>query len=613
MKRSKEHVSLADLMRRTGRPLPCVSSDDLESATPPTVDDLAHSLLFTPGDGRIWLNDQRMLLLHASALGALRRELIATIGHQESRALLTRVGYTSGAKDAEFIRGQWPSSELAAAFNAGPRLHCLEGFVKVTPVRFEFDVDRGKFFGEFLWHDSSEAAESIAANGIGSAPACWTQLGYASGYASAFLGKLILYREVECMAMGAPHCRIVGRPADEWKDSEDDSRFYGARSRGRPANQQSRLPEHPPNIAPLTEFPRSGTMIGLSAAFRAARHMLARVAPTDATVLFTGESGVGKELFSKALHDLSGRANGPFVAVNCAAIPDSLIESELFGVERGAFTGATTARAGRFERAAGGTLLLDEVGCLTPVAQSKLLRVLQEGELERVGSSKTVSVDVRVVAATNVNLREEVLAGRFREDLFYRLNVFPIELPALRDRRDDIPLLMEHFLATYTARHKRTSGGFTRRAVEALLTYDYPGNIREMQNLIERGVICAGDDPVDIVHMFRRGELSRSGVFSVGAGGVLEEFSRALNESPGQSHSSGASEPKSEPKPEPLIEHALDCGLSIQAVADKMCAAALARSGGNVAQAARLLGWTRAQLDYHRAKSKRTADVEDTG
>jgi predicted hydrocarbon binding protein len=259
MKRSKEHVSLADLMRRTGRPLPCVSSDDLESATPPTVDDLAHSLLFTPGDGRIWLNDQRMLLLHASALGALRRELIATIGHQESRALLTRVGYTSGAKDAEFIRGQWPSSELAAAFNAGPRLHCLEGFVKVTPVRFEFDVDRGKFFGEFLWHDSSEAAESIAANGIGSAPACWTQLGYASGYASAFLGKLILYREVECMAMGAPHCRIVGRPADEWKDSEDDSRFYGARSRGRPANEQSRLPEHPPNIAPLTEFPRSGT------------------------------------------------------------------------------------------------------------------------------------------------------------------------------------------------------------------------------------------------------------------------------------------------------------------------------------------------------------------
>lgn len=598
MKRSKQHVSLADLMGRTGTPLPTVSSDDLESATPPTIDDLAHSLLFTPGDGRIWLNHQRMLLLHASSLGALRRELVATIGHQESRALLTRVGYTSGAKDAEFIRGQWPSSELAAAFNAGPRLHCLEGFVKVTPVRFEFDVDRGKFFGEFLWHDSSEAAETIAANGIGSTPACWMQLGYASGYASAFLGKLILYREVECMAMGAPHCRIVGRPADEWKDGDDDSRFYGTRARGRSANEPSRPTADEPSPAPLTDFARSSTMIGMSAAFRAARHMLMRVAPTDATVLFTGESGVGKELFSQALHDLSERANGPFVAVNCASIPEPLIESELFGVERGAFTGATMARAGRFERAAGGTLLLDEVGCLSAVAQTKLLRVLQEGEVERVGGSKTLSVDVRVVAATNVNLRDEVRAGRFREDLFYRLNVFPIELPALRERRDDIPLLMEYFLATYTARHRRTSAGFTRRAVEALLTYDYPGNIREMQNLIERGVICAGDEPVDIVHMFRRGELSRSGVFSVGAGGVLEEFSRKLNDTAG-------ADPDDTRASKPLIEHALDSGLSIQAVEDQMCAAALARSAGNVAQAARLLGWTRAQLDYHLAKSKR--------
>jgi DNA-binding NtrC family response regulator len=598
MKRSKEHMSLADVMRHREGPLPSASSDDLQSAIPPTVDDLAQSLLFTPGDGRIWLNDQRMVLLHASALGVIRRELVETIGHQESRALLTRVGYTSGAKDAEFIRHQWPDSELATAFNAGPRLHCLEGFVKVTPVRFEFDVDRGEFAAEFLWHDSSEAAEYIATYGIGSTPACWMQLGYASGYASAFLGKLILYREVECMAMGAPHCRLVGRPADEWSNVEEDLHFYGMHGRRSAPSEHQKRDSELTGVAPVAELPRANTMIGLSAAFRAARHMLTRVAPTDATVLFTGESGVGKELFSKALHDLSLRKTGPFVAVNCAAIPESLIEAELFGVERGAYTGATASRPGRFERASGGTLLLDEVACLSMVAQSKLLRVLQEGETERVGGSHSIAIDVRVVAATNVNLRNEVSAGRFREDLFYRLNVFPVELPALRDRRDDIPLLMEYFLASYAAKHRRKGVGFTRRAVEALLTYDYPGNIREMQNLIERGVICAGDEPVDIVHMFRCGELSRGGVFSVSAGGVLEEFSRALDPSVPRHTAENQGEPL-------YIQQALDNGLSMQVLEEKMCSAALARSDGNVAKAARLLGWTRAQLDYHIAKSRR--------
>jgi DNA-binding NtrC family response regulator/predicted hydrocarbon binding protein len=601
MKRSKDHVSLADIMRRRERPLPTASSDDLQLVTPPTIDDLAQSLLFTPGDGRIWLNDQRMVLLHASALGAIRRELVETIGHQASRALLTRVGYTSGAKDAEFIRSKWPNSELATAFNAGPRLHCLEGFVKVTPVRFEFDVDQGKFFAEFLWHDSSEAAEYIATYGIGSTPACWMQLGYASGYASAFLGKLMLYREVECMAMGAPHCRLIGRPADEWPDADEDLHFYGTHGRRGTISERAHHTSDSSVVAPLTEFPRGNAMIGLSAAFRAARHMLTRVAPTDATVLFTGESGVGKELFSKTLHDLSLRKNGPFVAVNCAAIPESLIESELFGVERGAYTGATASRAGRFERASGGTLFLDEVGCLSMVAQSKLLRVLQEGEAERVGGSHSISVDIRVVAATNVNLRDEVRAGRFREDLFYRLNVFPVELPALRDRRDDIPLLMEYFLDFYAAKHRRKSVGFTRRAVEALLTYDYPGNIREMQNLIERGVICAGDEPVDIVHMFRCGELSRTGVFTLGAVGVLQEFSRTPKSSSVDNLNANAL------GEDPLIQQAFDSGLSMQMIENKMCAAALARCEGNVAKAARLLGWTRAQLDYHLTKSRRDA------
>ncbi len=589
MKHKDSHISLADVMQRTGRPLRSATSEDLQPATAPTIEDLAHCLLFSPGDGRIWMNDQRMILMHASALGALRRELVETIGQKQSRALLTRMGYASGARDADLIRRQWPDSELATAFNAGPRLHSLEGVVKVTPVRFDFDVDRGSFFGEFLWHDSSEAAECIAAHGIGSAPCCWMQIGYASGYASAFLGKLIVYREVECMAMGASHCRIIGRPAQQWEDAEEDLQFFSfpARTRASRADEKPGNPETDVAAQPDDQG-AANTMVGLSAAFRAARHMLDRVAPTDATVLFTGESGVGKELFSRTLHEISSRARGPFVAVNCAAIPESLVEAELFGVERGAYTGAIATRPGRFERATGGTLFLDEVGCLSPVAQSKLLRVLQEGEIERVGGLRTIKVDVRVVAATNVSLRDEVRAGKFREDLFFRLNVFPVELPPLRERRDDIPLLLEHFLAIYSMRHRRKVAGFTRRAIEALLRYDYPGNIRELQNLIERGVICARDDEaVDIAHLFRRGELLSSGAFSVGDDGVL-----AGSEGAGKTAGS-----------ESVASIALNAGLSFRDVEHQLCAEAMARSCGNVAKAARSLGMTRAQLDYRIAKA----------
>jgi two-component system response regulator HydG len=600
VRQTKTRISLADLLATKDPRLLAASSDDLQSTKSPTLEDLAHCVLFTPGDGRIWMNDQRMILMHASALGAVRRELLETIGHQRSRALLTRVGYSSGARDAALIRRQWPDSDLATAFNAGPHLHCLEGVVKVEPIHFEFDVDRGTFFGEFLWHDSSEAAECIATHGIGSSTSCWMQVGYASGYASAFLGKLIVYRELECMAMGAPHCRIIGKPADQWEDADEDLQMFGVeKKRARRSEKASQRP-HTPVATGATPAGDTGprALVGLSAAFRAARHMLERVAATDATVLFTGESGVGKELFSRTLHDISPRHSQPFVAINCAAIPEALIESELFGVERGAFTGATTSRPGRFERASGGTLLLDEVGCLSAVAQTKLLRVLQEGEIERVGGVQPLKVDVRVVAATNVSLREEADAGRFRADLFYRLNVFPIELPSLRERRDDIPLLLEHFLAAYAAKHRRKTPGFTRRAIEALLSYDFPGNIRELQNLIERGVICAGDEAVDVAHIFRQGELARSRTFSLGSAGTLEA-QRDGRESAGVVTAGGAPENKS------LIAAVLDAGLTMQELESRLCNEALIRTDGNVAQAARQLGWTRAQLDYHLTKRNR--------
>jgi transcriptional regulator with GAF, ATPase, and Fis domain len=209
------------------------------------------------------------------------------------------------------------------------------------------------------------------------------------------------------------------------------------------------------------------------------------------SVLLTGETGVGKERFARALHTLSDRAGGPFVAVNCAALPAELIEAELFGVEKGAYTGAHATRAGRFERADGGTLFLDEVGDMPLPAQAKLLRVLQEGEVERLGAEQPRKVNVRLVAATNVDLEAAVAAGRFRRDLLYRLNVYPIAIPALRERTADIAPLAQHLLQRYAAQHHKRLLGFSDRAMAALQAHDWPGNVRELENLVERGVILA--------------------------------------------------------------------------------------------------------------------------
>ncbi|HEU0120627.1 MAG TPA: sigma 54-interacting transcriptional regulator [Bryobacteraceae bacterium] len=216
-----------------------------------------------------------------------------------------------------------------------------------------------------------------------------------------------------------------------------------------------------------------------------------RVAPTDATVLLTGETGTGKELIARAIHRRSARADRAMVKVNCASLPQELIASELFGHEKGAFTGALQRRLGRFEVANGGTIFLDEIGELPPMMQIALLRVLQEREFERVGGNATIHTDVRVIAATNRDLRREVAEGHFREDLFYRLNVFPIECPALRDRRDDIPLLVEYFASRFAARMGKTIDQIDRETFNALLRYTWPGNIRELQNVVERAVILA--------------------------------------------------------------------------------------------------------------------------
>ncbi|MEB0107847.1 sigma 54-interacting transcriptional regulator [Pseudomonas sp. MH9.3] len=555
-------------------------SRQLSDSSSPTPAELADCLFFSPEDGRIWLNDQRMVLLHGSSFGALRAEIIERLGLEQARGLFTRTGFASGARDARLIRERWPQADAAAVFRAGTHLHTLEGMTKVEPVHFKFDADSGFYEGEFLWHHSCEADEHVNAYGIGQDPVCWTETGYAMGFVSGLFGQMVIFREVECRGMGHGSCRVVGKTAAQWGDVEQDLRYLNV----------SQMPGTPPLASPPDSLPGSNardTLIGASATFNAATQALARVASTPATVLISGESGVGKEMFARQLHQLSPRRDGAFVALNCAAIPDNLIESELFGVERGAYTGATHARPGRFERAQGGTLFLDEITSLSLAGQSKLLRALQEREIERVGGVRAIQVDVRVVAATNIDLRKAVADGTFREDLFYRLNVYPIALPPLRERRDDIPLLINAFLTRFCQDYGRTPAGLTMRALKVLLRYDFAGNVRELQNLIERGLIASDEgQAIDLVHLFRN-EPMPADPYSLDGQGSLSNATAvvrpALLDTLGQ----------------------LDQGFSIDGLEARLINEALQRNAGNLAAAARLVGLSRAQFAYRLKKHQR--------
>lgn len=575
--------------------------------------DFTSRLRFAPEEGRIWLDDQRMLLLHASGFGVLRRELIEMLGIERARGLLTRMGYNSGANDAQVARRLRPDAGAASAIELGPLLHMLEGLVSVEPVHVEIDEEEGHFHGEYIWHGSTEAEEHIGIYGLGAEAACWMQVGYASGFITRFFGRPILFREVECMAQGAAHCRIIGKPADLWQDADEDLSPLRAdrltQGVGAP-NSQS------PAIAPIgSNQPAPSPLgnqdvVGVSAGFNAVCHKLRRVADTCATVLFLGESGVGKEVLARSLHRISPRAAAPFVAINCAAIPEALVESELFGVERGAFTGATHSRAGRFERADGGTLFLDEIGILSNTAQGKLLRALQEREIERVGGTHTIRVDVRVVAATNLDLQAEVRAGRFREDLFFRLNVFPIRVPALRERLEDIPVFMNHCLRKFARLHQRSPAGFTGRAIDAMLNYPWPGNIRELENVVERGVILAPDGgAIDTFHLFDGGEQVEMRHFGLGPDGALKPADHS-----GSGNSCAAADLQERARRK-VLQILAGVGsengpATLAEIEDTLIQSALRTSGGNVAAAARILGLTRAQLDYRR---KAQRQMEATG
>lgn len=468
--------------------------------------DLRELLEFHPKGGVLRFASDRAVLLNTAALGLLRRELVGTLGIAAARAVLTRFGFAHGWRTAEALRTTYDWDSTREWQLAGGRLHQLQGFLRYEPVPRPKGA-APRHFAEAVWYDSYEAQEHLTHVGAADEPVCWTLCGFASGYLSCSHGRDIYCIEEKCQARGDACCLMAGRPVEQWDDSVKAQLAYFNRECLDEALRQvtdllklteRRLTVRRRELARVQVEEQQTGIVAQSATMQRVLDQARRVSRVDSTVLISGESGAGKEAVARLVHDESGRAAHAFVAVNCAAVPEALMESELFGHARGAFTGAAQDRVGLFEAANHGTLLLDEVGDLPPSMQAKLLRVLQDREVRRVGENRSRRVDVRVLAATHRDLAAEVTEGRFRQDLFYRLRVIEIHIPPLRDRRDDILPLARRFLAETSRRLQRPVNAFTPRAADLLLKWHWPGNVRELQNVVERAVVLAQERRVEV-------------------------------------------------------------------------------------------------------------------
>jgi two-component system response regulator HydG len=468
--------------------------------------DLKELLDLDPTGGLVHFAGQRALIFDAVAQGLLRKELIDTFGLRVARGILSRFGYVHGRRMAEAMRAQFTWDREEDWRRAGARLCALQGLFLLEPgSTASFETEGG------TWRVSYEAEQHLIHHGQAEHPVCWTLCGFISGYLSFATGGEVYALEDRCMGKGDGACHVRIRPAQDWgAEFEDELAVYrrqdvdaaleevaralkrteeALRERTRKLAQVARVDDDPGGL--VTRSPEMRRVVALA-------RTLAKV---DSTVLITGESGTGKERIARLLHEQSACSAGPFVAVNCGAITETLLESELFGHARGAFTGATVDRAGLFEAANGGTLFLDEVGEIRPAMQVKLLRALQEREVRRVGENKTRPIHVRIVAATNKDLLPEVAAGRFREDLYYRLRVMELRVPPLRERREDLLPLARILLAEMALRLKRPVEGLSGPAADLILAYAWPGNVRELANAMERAVAVTPGSRVEAVDL----------------------------------------------------------------------------------------------------------------
>jgi len=468
---------------------------------------LQELLVLDPEGGVIRFAGQRALLIDAVAMGLLRKYLVENFGLTAARTVLTQFGFAHGWRLAEAMQSEFKWDSEEDWLRAGPRIHTLEGLFRVDAEGTGALSREGLVIGA-----SYESEQHLLHFGRADVPVCWTISGLTSGYLSRCTGKEIYALEDRCIGKGDAACHLFGRTRDEWGDERaEELRFYEPKrladcldvSLHRVTETlkaaERKLREHRSaivRVAPDVEEPLG--IVAKSPAMRKLVDLARRLAKVDSTVLITGESGSGKERIARLVHEESTRVAGPFIAVNCGAITETLLESELFGHARGAFTGATHDRPGLFEAANMGTLLLDEVGEVSPGMQVKLLRALQEREIRRVGETRNRRVDVRILAATNRDLADGVASGAFRQDLYYRLKVVELHVPPLRERRDDVLPLARVLLADSALRMKRKISGLAPGAAEQLLRYGWPGNVRELENAMERAVALARGSRVEV-------------------------------------------------------------------------------------------------------------------
>ena len=454
--------------------------------------------------------DYRMVMFGMPSLARLQKDLIQSLGMDRAAVILSRFGYDSGLGGATAISELYDFDSPEEWLRAGAVLRTMAGLAVEEIMEVSIDPAKKMLKMTGLWRDSFESVNWLSQFKPHDAPICHILASLSSGFASAVLGSEVLVREISCRAQGHEYCRFEARPISEWGISAADiQRRFDINplkeelaqlnaALGQARDDLYRQNAEISRLRLLTrQIETNGEIVFRSAAMSRVLTLAEKVSPTRSSVLIQGESGVGKEVMARFIHQRSTHSHAPFLAINCAALPPGLLESELFGHVKGAFTGAETDKKGLFVEAGEGTLFLDEVAELTPELQAKLLRALQEKEVRPVGGLTVSPIRARIVSASNRDLREMISQGKFREDLYYRLAVFPLFISPLRERRQDILILARHFLSTFI----KDGSGFSPAAVRCMETYHWPGNVRELSNWIEYAVILAGRELILPEHL----------------------------------------------------------------------------------------------------------------